>query len=93
MVKRKTTKTKKGTSKKVTTRKKSTTTKKSVKKATRSKARQVYVAFPQTKISGKKYDKAKDKKLIAKKPGKRISKKGKVYYEYRVNRSDINKYY
>jgi hypothetical protein len=30
----------------------------------------------------------KDKQLSALAPGKRISKKGKVYYEYRKNRSD-----
>lgn len=29
-----------------------------------------------------------DKKLKAKHPGKRISKSGNVYYEYRRNRSD-----
>lgn len=26
----------------------------------------------------------------AKRPGKRVSKSGKVYYEYRKNRSDLN---
>mgnify|MGYP006977952516 CR=1 FL=1 len=29
-----------------------------------------------------------DKRIRALKPGKRISKKGKIYYEYRANRSD-----
>ena len=38
-----------------------------------------------------KSDKAKDKKLTAKKPGKRISKSGKTYTERRRNRSDKNK--
>jgi len=32
----------------------------------------------------------KDNKYKALLPGKRISKNGKVYYEYRANRSDIN---
>lgn len=31
-----------------------------------------------------------DKKRKAKLPGKRKSKKGKTYYEYRSNRSDAN---
>jgi translation elongation factor EF-4 len=35
-------------------------------------------------------DIVKDKKLLAKKPGKRLSKTGNVYYEYRANRSDKN---
>lgn len=34
---------------------------------------------------------AKDKRLKAKHPGKRISKNGNVYYEYRANRSDKNR--
>jgi len=33
-----------------------------------------------------------DKRIKAKKPGKRVSKSGKVYYENRKNRSDINKW-
>ena len=32
-----------------------------------------------------------DKKLSAKYPGKRVSKKGNVYHETRKNRSDKNK--
>jgi len=32
-----------------------------------------------------------DKKRSALKPGKRISKTGKIYYEYRKNRSDLKK--
>lgn len=35
-----------------------------------------------------KSDVARDKKLAALAPGKRISKNGNVYYEYRKNRSD-----
>ncbi len=35
-----------------------------------------------------KSDYKRDKKRTAKKPGKRKSKSGKVYYEYRRNRSD-----
>ena len=31
-----------------------------------------------------------DKRYKAMKPGKRISKKGNIYWEYRINRSDIN---
>ena len=34
----------------------------------------------------------KDKKRMALKPGKRISKSGKVYFEYRANRSDRKGY-
>jgi len=33
----------------------------------------------------------RDKKRIALNPGKRISKNGKTYYEYRKNRSDLNR--
>ena len=33
-----------------------------------------------------------DKRIKAKKPGKRVSKSGNVYYENRKNRSDINKW-
>jgi len=32
-----------------------------------------------------------DSKRRALKPGKRISKSGKVYYEYRANRSDLGR--
>lgn len=32
----------------------------------------------------------KDKKRSALSPGKRMSKNGKIYYETRVNRSDLN---
>lgn len=33
----------------------------------------------------------KDKQLKALHPGKRISKNGNVYYEYRRNRADLNR--
>jgi hypothetical protein len=42
----------------------------------------------QTKVVGTRYDRAADAKRTAKKPGKRMSKSGKVYTERRVNRSD-----
>ena len=35
-----------------------------------------------------KYNVKRDKKRTAQEPGKRISKEGNVYYEYRKNRSD-----
>ena len=34
---------------------------------------------------------ARDRKLTAKKPGKRVSASGRTYYERRVNRSDVSK--
>lgn len=37
-------------------------------------------------------NRSKDKLHQAKKPGKRISASGNVYYESRANRSDVNKY-
>jgi hypothetical protein len=45
------------------------------------------------KIAKKKYslNKKKDKLYSAKKPGKRVSKTGKTYYESRANRSDRGK--
>jgi hypothetical protein len=49
-------------------------------------------AVKKTTTGGKryKYNVIKDENLPAKKPGKRIAKKsGNVYYEYRVNRSDM----
>ncbi len=33
----------------------------------------------------------RDKRLTAMPPGKRISKTGKIYFEYRANRSDTGK--
>ena len=38
-----------------------------------------------------KTNKRIDKRYSAKKPGKRISKNGNVYYEYRRNRSDLDR--
>lgn len=38
---------------------------------------------------GSKSNRKADSKRTAMKPGKRISKNGKVYYEYRKNRSDV----
>lgn len=38
----------------------------------------------------KNHNPAKDKIFKALKPGKRVSKTGNIYYEYRINRSDIN---
>jgi len=35
-------------------------------------------------------NRSKDRKRKAMKPGKRISKNGRIYYENRRNRSDIN---
>lgn len=48
------------------------------------------VAMPK-QIMVKGWSKNKDKMLVAKKVGKRKSKSGKTYYEYRVNRSDKNR--
>jgi len=42
----------------------------------------------QKKVKG---NRKADKKRQALPPGKRISKNGKIYYEYRSNRSDLNK--
>jgi hypothetical protein len=39
--------------------------------------------------SGSKSNKKADAKRKALKPGKRLSRTGKVYYEYRKNRSDV----
>ena len=42
--------------------------------------------------SGKhKRSTVRDRKLSAKKPGKRVSESGNTYYERRVNRSDVSK--
>ena len=42
--------------------------------------------------TGKSFDVVRDRGRLAKLPGKRISKTGKVYWETRVNRSDaLNK--
>lgn len=39
----------------------------------------------------KKHNPKIDRYFAALKPGKRISRTGRVYYEYRINRSDISK--
>ena len=39
----------------------------------------------------KRHNPSLDRKRKAKKPGKRVSKSGKVYYEYRINRSDMSR--
>lgn len=39
--------------------------------------------------TGKRKDLALDRKRRAKKPGRRVSKNGNVYYENRRNRSDV----
>lgn len=59
-----------------------TSAKRAIKKA-RSRFRQIGTK------NRSKYMKKHDKKIIAKPPGKRVSKSGKVYYERRANRSDI----
>jgi len=41
--------------------------------------------------TSKRRDIEKDKKILAMKSGKRISKNGNIYYEHRSNRSDKNK--
>ncbi|MHA1865893.1 MAG: hypothetical protein ACTSWZ_05230 [Candidatus Heimdallarchaeaceae archaeon] len=53
---------------------------------TRKKPRVVKASKHQT---GKRKSIKLDRKRKAMKPGKRISKSGKVYYEYRRNRSDL----
>jgi len=47
---------------------------------------------PRVLKAGRKKGRSKikyDKRIRALKPGKRISKRGKIYYEYRANRSDM----
>jgi len=43
--------------------------------------------------SGERKSMKRDKKRKALPPGKRISKSGKVYYEYRKNRTDLKSDY
>ena len=43
-----------------------------------------------TKQTGRIKSIGRDLKRIALPPGKRVSKSGKIYYERRVNRSDLN---
>lgn len=45
----------------------------------------------QSKPQNKSHTKSEDKKRLALPPGKRISKSGNVYYEYREDHSDRNK--
>ena len=40
--------------------------------------------------TGSEKNPIKDERYKALKPGKRISKSGKIYYEYRANRSDVD---
>lgn len=54
--------------------------------ANRRTPRVVYSKQGQT---GKRLDLEADKKRTAMSPGKRISKNGKIYYEYRRTRSDF----
>ena len=48
----------------------------------------VYYKRPVVQVGTSDY--FRDIAVKAKKPGKRISKTGRVYYEYRANRSDID---
>jgi len=48
----------------------------------------IYVKRRQTGKSNK----SRDRRYSARKPGKRRSGSGKIYYEYRKNRTDIHKY-
>ena len=57
-----------------------------VPRANYGSAKVVYSKNKQTPV--KKHNKRMDSKLKASLPGKRISKSGKIYYEYRANRSD-----
>ena len=62
-----------------------------VRKRRRAKRRVIRHKTKKKKISQiGKSNVAYDKRLRAKKPGKRISASGKVYYERRANRSDVN---
>jgi len=47
------------------------------------------VVYSKQRQTGKRIDINADKKRAALPSGKRISKNGKVYYEYRRNRTDI----
>lgn len=47
------------------------------------------VSGSHSKQSGKSIDSKRDRIFKALRPGKRISKRGKIYYEYRKNRSDL----
>jgi len=72
----------------VAKKRKSRTTRKKVK---RSSTKKRLTPPKQLWVKGYVYDLRRDKKRVAKHPGKRVSKSGKVYYERRVNRSDRNR--
>jgi len=64
--------------------------KKRVKKAkASSKKKKGEILKPAKRQTGKSKDVERDKKLKALPPGKRRSRSGKIYYEYRQNRSDL----
>ena len=46
------------------------------------------VVYSRKRQTGKRVDIVADKKRVAMPAGKRISKNGKAYYEYRKNRTD-----
>lgn len=60
-----------------------------MKKTTKRVVRKKTPMPKQVMVKG--WSKKKDKMVVAKKCGKRVTKSGKVYYEYRVNRSDLNR--
>ena len=63
---------------------------KTVKRSKRKKGKKTGKTIkPAQRQTGKSKNLARDKKLKALSPGKRISRSGKVYYEYRQNRSDL----
>lgn len=57
----------------------------------RTRKRRPKVLKIKRKQSGKRYSLSADKKRKALPPSKRVSKRGKVYYEYRKNRSDLRR--
>ena len=58
-------------------------------KASSKKKKGGEVLKPANRQTGKSKDVERDKKLKALPPGKRRSGRGKIYYEYRQNRSDL----
>ena len=76
--------------------KRSVRKKKATKKTGRSRKRGTARKKTKTKNylimpKGHVVDIKRDERLKAKKPGRRISKSGKVYYEHRYNRADIDR--
>ncbi len=71
-------------------KKKSSLVKKVVAKVTK-RPKVVKAVKSDRKRTGEVKNKNLDAKRKALPPGKRISKSGKIYYEYRRNRSDIGK--